>query len=146
LYLAVWQPSQYSLAMYSWGYSVVDVLFATLLAFALMLPNGAWARICRNRFLAEMGRVSFCLYVIHQTVNLACHQLLLRGVPRFDSWSTALVTLFAAVLSYALAALSWKFFEYPILQRAQSRLPNAPAGGLRPSPRFRPVDGLVQST
>ncbi|HEY0701340.1 MAG TPA: acyltransferase [Candidatus Acidoferrales bacterium] len=146
LYLAIWQPSQYSLAMYSWGYSVVDVLFATLLAIALMMPHGSWAKICRIRSLAGLGKVSFCLYVIHEAVNLACHQLVLRSVPQFNSWTTAFVTVVAAVLSYSLATLSWKFFEYPILQRGQARLNNALPKNKRVLPRFRPADGFIQST
>jgi peptidoglycan/LPS O-acetylase OafA/YrhL len=120
LYLAIWRPSQYSLAMYSWGFSVVDAFFASLLAMAIMVPSSRWSAVCRLPFLAEMGRVSYCLYVIHAAVNLACHQLFFRNLPRFDSLTTALVSAFAAALSYGLAALSWRFFEHPLLRRGHA--------------------------
>jgi len=120
LYLAIWRPFQYSLAMYSWGFSVVDVFFASLLAIAVMLPGSPWAAVCRLPFLTEMGRVSYCLYVIHMAVNLACHELFFHRIPRFESWSTALVSVLAAALSYGLAALSWKYFEHPLLSRGHA--------------------------
>jgi peptidoglycan/LPS O-acetylase OafA/YrhL len=120
LYLAIWRPFQYSLTMYSWGYFVVDVLFASLLAIAIMMPGSPWAAVCRLPFLTELGRVSYCLYVIHMAMNLVCHKLFFHRIPRFESWSTALVSAFAAVLSYGLAVLSWKFFEHPLLSRGHA--------------------------
>ena len=120
LYLAIWRPSQYSLVMYCWGFSAVDALFASLLAIAVMVPNSLWSAFCRLPFLAEMGRVSYCLYVIHAAVNLACHHLFFHQLPRFDGWRTALVSAIAAALSYGLAALSWRFFEHPLLRRGHA--------------------------
>jgi peptidoglycan/LPS O-acetylase OafA/YrhL len=120
LYLSIWQPSQYSLAMAAWGFSVVDVFFAGTLTIALMTPSGYWAAVCRWSFLAELGRISYCLYVIHQVVNLVCHEILLHAPPRADSWRSAEVTALAALLAYGLATLSWKFFEHPLLSRGHA--------------------------
>jgi peptidoglycan/LPS O-acetylase OafA/YrhL len=117
LYLAIWRPSQYSLTMDSWGFSVVDAFFASLLAIAIMTPGSKWAAACRLPFLAEIGRVSYCLYVIHAAVDLACHELFFHSLPRFDSLGPALVSVFAAALGYGLAEVSWKFFEDPLLRR-----------------------------
>jgi peptidoglycan/LPS O-acetylase OafA/YrhL len=117
LYLAVRQPSQYTLTMYSWGLSAVDAFFASLLAIALTAPGSVWATVCRFPLLRELGRVSYCLYVIHQTVDLTCHKLLLNELPRFDNWKAALLTVCAAVLAYCFAALSWRFFENPLLRK-----------------------------
>ncbi|MGB8523819.1 MAG: acyltransferase [Candidatus Acidiferrales bacterium] len=120
LYLAIWKPSQYSLEMYSWGFSVVDAFFASLLAIAVLLPGGKWAAVCRSPFLAEIGRVSYCLYVIHAAVDLACHELFFHSLPRFDSLGAALVSIVAAALAYGLAEVSWKFFEHPLLRRGHA--------------------------
>lgn len=117
VYLSIWQPSQYSLTMAAWGFSALDALFVGLLAIALVVPGGAWAKVCRWSFLAEMGRISYCLYVIHQVVNMACHKILLHAVPRADSLRTAGVTTLAVLLAYGLATLSWKFFEHPLMRR-----------------------------
>jgi peptidoglycan/LPS O-acetylase OafA/YrhL len=106
--------------MYSWGFSVVDAFFACLLAIAVMAPGSRWAAFCRLSFLAEIGRVSYCLYVIHGVVDLACHELFFHSLPRSDSLKTALVSVLAAGLSYGLAALSWKFFEHPLLRKGHT--------------------------
>ena len=120
LYLSIWQPSQYSLTMAAWGFSAVDAFFAGLLATALMVSGGTWAAVCRWSFLANVGRISYCLYVIHQVVNLACHEILLHALPQANSWRTVGVAALAALLAYGLATLSWKFFEHPLLRRGHA--------------------------
>jgi hypothetical protein len=45
-----------------------------------MFPNGLRASVCHWPFLLELGRISYCLYVIHQAVNLMCHEFLLGGI------------------------------------------------------------------
>jgi peptidoglycan/LPS O-acetylase OafA/YrhL len=120
VYLALWKPSQYTPTMAVWGFSCVDAFFASLLAIAVMVPSGMWAYVCRWRFLAELGRVSYCMYVIHSAVNLLCHVILAHQTPRFLGWPSAGVTALAALLSYGLACLSWTFFENPLLKRGHA--------------------------
>jgi peptidoglycan/LPS O-acetylase OafA/YrhL len=117
VYLSIWRPSQYSLTMAAWGSFAVDGFFAALLATAIMVRGGLWAAVYRLRFLAKMGLISYCLYVIHQVVNLACHEILLHAEPRADSLRTIGVTLLAALLAYGLAATSWIFLEHPLIRR-----------------------------
>jgi peptidoglycan/LPS O-acetylase OafA/YrhL len=119
-FLIFWNPSPYSLAVAAWGFSCIDASCAFLLAVAIMFPNGLWASVCRWPFLTELGRLSYCLYVIHQTVNLVCHEVLLGATPRFLDLHTAGVTILAALLAYGLAKLSWIFFEHPLLRRGHS--------------------------
>jgi peptidoglycan/LPS O-acetylase OafA/YrhL len=106
--------------MAAWGFSAVDAFFAGLLATALMVSGGTWAAVCRWSFLANVGRISYCLYVIHQVVNLACHEILLHALPQANSWRTVGVAALAALLAYGLATLSWKFFEHPLLRRGHA--------------------------
>jgi peptidoglycan/LPS O-acetylase OafA/YrhL len=111
----------------------IDALCAFLLAFAIMVPNGLWASVCRWPFLLELGRVSYCLYVIHVAVNLICHELLLRQSPRFMDWPSMGVTILAALLTFGLAKLSWRFLEHPLLRRGHAyqyfrKLPPSSAG------------------
>jgi peptidoglycan/LPS O-acetylase OafA/YrhL len=98
----------------------VDAFFACLLSIALMVPGGIWASVCRWSVLAELGRVSYCLYVIHAAVNLLCHIFLLHHSPRFLDWRSAGVTTLAALFSYGLASLSWTFFEHPLFKRGHA--------------------------
>jgi len=119
-FLAFGNPSPYSQAMAAWGLSCIDASCAFLLAVAIMFPNGRWASVCRWPFLAELGRLSYCLYVIHQAVNLVCHEVLLGATPSFLDWNSAGVTILAALLAYGLAKLSWIFFEHPLLRRGHA--------------------------
>jgi len=119
-YMTVWKPSQYSLSMSAWGFSCLDLFFALLLARALLIPGGIWAAVCRWRFLAEMGRISYCFYVTHAAVNLFTHLLILHQEPRFADAPSIAVTIVAAVLAYGIARLSWTFFEYPLQRRGHS--------------------------
>jgi peptidoglycan/LPS O-acetylase OafA/YrhL len=118
--LAVQSPLQYSMRMYSWGFSLIDVFFAVTMLVTILDTGGIWAAICRWRFLGSLGRVSYCLYVIHVSVDLLCHKFVFHELPRFDGPSTAMVSLGAAGLSYGIAQASWKFFEQPLLQRAHA--------------------------
>jgi peptidoglycan/LPS O-acetylase OafA/YrhL len=120
VYLTYLNPSPYTHAAALWGLSCVDISCAFLLAFAIMMPDGLWAYVCRRPFLVELGRLSYCLYVIHQAVNLLCHEVLLRVAPRFMDWKSAGVTLLAALLTYGLAKLSWISFEQPLLRRGHA--------------------------
>jgi peptidoglycan/LPS O-acetylase OafA/YrhL len=119
-FLTFWNPSPYSQAAAAWGLSCIDASCAFLLAVAIMFPNGLWASVCRWPLLAELGRLSYCLYVIHEAVNLMCHEVLLGTTPRFLDWSSVGVTILAALLAYGLAKLSWIFFEHPMLRRGHA--------------------------
>ena len=115
----VWRPSQYSLAM-AWGISFVDALFTGVLAMTLLRPDGIWGGICRLPFLVEMGRISFCLYVVHQATNLMFHEIFFHSIPVADSWQTIGVTILAALLAYGLARFSWRFLERPMMLRRRA--------------------------
>ena len=119
-YLALWRPSQYSEPMITLGFSCIDALCASLLAIAIMFPSGLWASVCRWPFLLELGRISFCLYIIHAAVNLMCHEFLLGTSPRFMDRRSIGVTILAAALAFGLARLSWIFFERPLLRKGHA--------------------------
>jgi peptidoglycan/LPS O-acetylase OafA/YrhL len=120
LALAVFSPLQYSMRMYSWGFSLIDTFFAVAMLMIIFDARSVLAAVCRWRFLGSLGRVSYCVYVIHVLVDYLCHQAIFRRLPSFDSGPTALVSIGAAALSFAIALASWKFFEQPLLQRAHA--------------------------
>ena len=114
-YLAIWNPSQYSPTMSRWGFSALGFFFVSSLALAVLHPQGWLAWVCRLSPLAYLGRISYCVYVIHQTVNLFCHLALLKAAPEFLTLPGAAVTVLAFATTLAVAQLSWKVFEYPLL-------------------------------
>jgi peptidoglycan/LPS O-acetylase OafA/YrhL len=118
LALAAVSPSQYSMRIYAWGFSLIDVFFVVTLLVTILDRGGLLAVVCRWNLLGSLGRVSYCLYIIHVFVDFLCHKAVFHELPRFDSAATALVSLGAAALSYALALISWRVFEQPLLSRA----------------------------
>jgi peptidoglycan/LPS O-acetylase OafA/YrhL len=98
------------------GYSWLALLFACLLVQCLLEPQGRWSHFLQVAFLREMGRLSYCIYLIHLLILGLCHSLILHKLPAINSGLGALVTLLAFCLSYLLAALSWRFFEHPLVR------------------------------
>src|ERR1700693_1397378 len=56
----------------------------------------------------------------HLAVFLFCHEILLRALPAVTDGKAAGVTFLAAILTYAIAKLSWRFFEQPLLRRGHA--------------------------
>jgi peptidoglycan/LPS O-acetylase OafA/YrhL len=119
LYLAYLNPSPYSYAMTVWGFSSVDLFFTCLLTIILMCPQGFVGAAFRSTVLTELGRLSYCMHLIHLVVNLLCHALLLHDTPQIKSWQSAAVTVLAAVATYGIARLSWTYLENPLLRRGR---------------------------
>ncbi len=86
-------------------------------------------RLLRNPVLCWLGRISYCLYVVHYPVYLA-----LRN---YVAHSVALVA--ALAISLAISWLSWRYFEGPIARWKQKQFrygmesePEAPLVQLAP--------------
>ena len=71
----------------------------------------------RFKPLRALGTVSYCLYIIHGAILLGVHQAVLRRNPRINDVKGFAVTLLAGLTACGLAALSWRFFEKPLLRR-----------------------------
>jgi peptidoglycan/LPS O-acetylase OafA/YrhL len=109
--------------------SLVSALFGMALLgalIALQLGVGRIPRVIDNRWTNFMGERSYAFYLMHIAVILGVIDLL--GA---DAGTPALIVgmlVIAFPVTVALAALSWKYYERPFLER---RLPWAP--GLRPT-------------
>jgi peptidoglycan/LPS O-acetylase OafA/YrhL len=111
-----WKADQFGVAMQWVGYTWIGVLFSVLLLAVLVRPASLLGWVTRLRWLRELGKVSYCAYITHMTVNLFCHILITGNAPQISNWSGAFATLCAVVLTYPIAKLSWTVFENPILQ------------------------------
>ncbi len=98
------------------GLSWIAAFYFVLLIVAISFPEGLLARCARTSFLCELGRVSYCLYVIHFGVSYLVFGLVLRSIPRFSDFSSVALTFATAAFVYLLARLSWQYFERPMLQ------------------------------
>jgi len=114
-----WAFFPYSFFMISIGYTLLAAAYCALLLYVLLATRSIAARVMRWRLLREWGKVSYCTYLIHLAVLGGCHYFILGAEPRIHDLPGAGVTLLAAALTFALAQLSWRTFEKPLLQRGQ---------------------------
>ena len=89
----------------SFGITVMDALFALALVAALLSPQWWGASVARSRALGWAGRRSYFLYLFHQLV------LYFVAIASFP-----LRLAVSAVILFLLAAISWRWFESPILR------------------------------
>jgi peptidoglycan/LPS O-acetylase OafA/YrhL len=79
------------------------ILLWSGLVLAISAPLGPLARVTRMAWLREVDRVSYCMYIVHLTVALALHAVLLHSIPRTSNWPTVGVTLLSVVATYGVA-------------------------------------------
>ena len=96
------------------------IFFALLILNILVNRSGWLAWLMRNSFLREMGRLSYCIYIIHLSVMVACFAFLRHEEPHLDTPLSFAIMGFSFVVTYALAWLSAKYFEGPMLRRGHA--------------------------
>lgn len=99
------------------GRTVIGFFFVFLMIIPLTDKEGLLAKTFRWRPLRELGKVSYCVYIIHRAVNWALFRSVMHVDPRFDSWRAIGVTSLSLVVTILLAELSWRFFENPLIHR-----------------------------
>jgi peptidoglycan/LPS O-acetylase OafA/YrhL len=112
-----WLARPARLVTYTIGYSSLAVFYTCALLLVISQPEGPVARAIRAKWLRHLGGISYCVYLIHLTFNQWAHRILLHSGPRIYDLRGASVTLLAGVLTWLVAALSWKYFEKPLIRR-----------------------------
>ncbi len=110
-----------SSAMVAWGYSAVSVFFAALVLQVATAPDSLLARCLSIQPLAAIGLGSYFIYLFHTPVFYVLHWAVRGRPPSNATWLGGGVTLLALVVTLALAALSWRWFEAPLLRFARRR-------------------------
>jgi peptidoglycan/LPS O-acetylase OafA/YrhL len=116
LAIAALNPEPLTMLMAAFGFSWIAVTFACLL-LVVMTERASWlAGLTRMAWLRELGKVSYCVYMIHGVVGSFCGMLF--GVLRRAGSGRSLASnCVAIVVSYAIARVSWDFFENPLLRK-----------------------------
>jgi peptidoglycan/LPS O-acetylase OafA/YrhL len=115
-----WSPESLTPAMETIGFTWLAAFYVVILLLALTRRDGPIARLMRLNWLRELGKISYCVYIIHLVVNVACHSLLRSASPATSDWRGAAVTVFAAFATVAIAAISWKVLEGPLVRLGHS--------------------------
>jgi peptidoglycan/LPS O-acetylase OafA/YrhL len=109
------------------GYSLLAIGGGAFLVAAIELPRQHWwPRVLAAGWLRAFGKYSYCLYLIHLPVMRVVREFVLgpEAFKEFGSpWLGQLAFYGAATApAFALAWLSWRAFEEPIL-RLKARFP-----------------------
>jgi peptidoglycan/LPS O-acetylase OafA/YrhL len=113
-------PFTTSFGMLALGYSWLALLYACFLLIAITEKKGPVTSLLRAKFLQDLGRIAFGVYLIHQTINSLSHSLLLNQIPRMSTVYDVLVTLGALAATILIAYISWSVFEKPIVAWGRS--------------------------
>jgi peptidoglycan/LPS O-acetylase OafA/YrhL len=113
-------PSPDSYVASSYGFSWIDIFYVLLLLLVLEKPAGLVGAFSRMGWLRELGRVSYCLYIIHVAVKELCRALLVPGSQRTAAWPIVVIPLISAAICYGIARASWTYLEHPLIRRGHS--------------------------
>jgi peptidoglycan/LPS O-acetylase OafA/YrhL len=114
--------------MQQYGYSLIAIVAAAMLVSAVNRPaDSVWPRMLSVGWLRAFGKYSYALYLIHAPVMRAVREYVFDPLEyeKFGMapWTAQVVYYGAATApAFALAWLSWRLFEAPIL-RLKSRFP-----------------------
>jgi peptidoglycan/LPS O-acetylase OafA/YrhL len=102
-----------------WGYSALNYYFATLI-FAVA-REGFLIGLLENRMLKYIGRISYGLYVYHNGAIWFAGRI--RDYGMDEQFAKPLSTLLAFIMSFVLAALTYRFIEKPFLRLKDQYFP-----------------------
>jgi peptidoglycan/LPS O-acetylase OafA/YrhL len=127
--------------MQQYGYSVIAIVGGAMLVGAVNRPADSWwPRTLSAGWLRSFGKYSYAMYLIHAPVMRAVREWVFNpeefAIYGIAPWNAQVLFYVAATVpTFALAWLSWHFFEGPIL-RLRGRYPSA-----SPSARLSPISG-----
>lgn len=106
-----------AIVTYTVGYSALAVFYTCVLFLALSQTESLLVRLLKSSALRYVGGISYCVYIVHLTINQWAHHLLLRSDPEIYDLRGVSVTLLALLLTWGVAVTSWKYLESPAIRR-----------------------------
>lgn len=115
--LGKWSPADDSIQMQSVGYTWIALFYVLVVLVALVRPSGPIAWVGRLAGFRELGRVSYCLYLIHYGICYIFQLLLAATLKHVKPWEGIASGCVGILISFAIARISWTYLEYPLLQK-----------------------------
>lgn len=97
------------------GLSWIALFYFVLLLVVLAYRESLLARWARASWLRELGRVSYCVYVIHFGISFLVFGLIFHKIPYLSDLPSLFVTILTAIGVYFIARLSWNYLEGPLV-------------------------------
>ena len=102
-------------------YTAAQLVFAGMIAAALNARSTSLTKLLSRRLLTWCGDMSYCFYLVHVFCFHAWDWLLVRLGMNVEGMigtlgNVALRALIGTILSFGIAALSWRYFESPVLR------------------------------
>jgi peptidoglycan/LPS O-acetylase OafA/YrhL len=112
--LAITYNPYFSHGWQNLGYTWLDLLYACMLLIAVTERRGLVKAITTNGLLRKLGMVAYCTYLIHSVALFLVHDLIFQ-FPKIHYVSYITTLIMALIATLTVAALSWKFFERPLV-------------------------------
>lgn len=109
----------------------VAPLYAILMA-AVLVSASMSTQICKildNRLFRWIAKLSFSIYLWHMFLIVIIERRILDSYVYYgltDAWQWVLISSMVLLISIAIAAMSWRFIESPVLHLARNRGKVAP--------------------
>jgi peptidoglycan/LPS O-acetylase OafA/YrhL len=94
-------------------YAALHVLFCLALVAMVVNPRGVFSRTLQSRPLAWLGSISYGIYLYHTMIIWLVDRLC---SPRHIQLASFQLFVLVSVLSISVAALSYRYFETPIMR------------------------------
>jgi peptidoglycan/LPS O-acetylase OafA/YrhL len=121
-----------TLPLCTFGYTCLALFYLSLVLLAVVHTSGWWASIARLAPLRSLGRIAYCVYLVHETAFNVCSYWLRGNAHPRNQLDWAVVAAALAV-SLGLAQFSWRYFESKMI-RLGRRLSNEVLPSTSPLP------------
>jgi peptidoglycan/LPS O-acetylase OafA/YrhL len=119
--------SPYTILWIVVGYGWTALLYAAVLILAVTNSRSFISRALHWRWLRGLGTISYGVYLFHFGVYGICKWLFKTHGYLLVDWKDFAVTCVAVAITIALASLSWRYFEKPIVRWSHKRRYNSPS-------------------
>jgi peptidoglycan/LPS O-acetylase OafA/YrhL len=98
-------------------HTVFALFFCLLILIPLVLPQTMYAALLRNKWLGQLGLISYSLYLFHSLINGVFHQVILNNQsPFLNNTYDILVSVLSLTVSILFAGMLYRFLEKPLMQ------------------------------
>jgi peptidoglycan/LPS O-acetylase OafA/YrhL len=119
-YLTIYGNKGNGFDLVFWGYSWLALFYACLLLVVITSKQGMIVSVMRLPPLRYLGAIAYGVYMMHMAIISLMHGLILGNESHITNLADGSVTVAALVATLFFAALSWHFFEKPIIRWGHS--------------------------